>query len=61
MPFLLEDRDVTGELAGAQSALIVPCRFCPAASLAVRTTQAPITRWPALLEAWLGSIGIIWE
>ncbi len=37
MPFLLGDRDVTGELAGVRSALIVPCRFCPAASLAVRT------------------------
>jgi hypothetical protein len=37
MPFLLEDRDLAGDLAGVRSALIVPCRFCPAASLAVRT------------------------
>ncbi len=40
MPFLLEDRDLTGELADVRSALIVPCRFCPAASLAVRTKNA---------------------
>ena len=37
MPFLLENRDLTAELGGVRSALIVPCRFCPAASLAVRT------------------------
>ncbi len=35
MPFYLRDRDIS--LDGAiHSALIVPCRFCPAASLAVR-------------------------
>ncbi len=37
MPFYLVDRDVTTDLAGVRSVLIVPCRFCPAASLAVRT------------------------
>ncbi len=36
MPFYLKDRDVTAEIAGARSVLIVPCRFCPAASLSVR-------------------------
>ncbi len=36
MPFFLSDRDVSQEVAGARSALIVPCRFCPAASLSVR-------------------------
>ncbi len=36
MPFYLNDRDITSDLAGVQSALIVPCRFCPAASRAVR-------------------------
>ena len=40
MPFLLKDRDPAGSLAGVHSALIVPCRFCPAASLAVRTKTA---------------------
>lgn len=36
MPFSLKDRDFSADLAGVRSALIVPCRFCPAASLAVR-------------------------
>lgn len=36
MPSLLEDRDLGEDLSGVRSALIVPCRFCPAASLAVR-------------------------
>lgn len=36
MPFHLKDRDFSADLAGIHSVLIVPCRFCPAASLAVR-------------------------
>jgi hypothetical protein len=36
MPFLLKDRNATSDLAGLDSVLILPCRFCPAASLAVR-------------------------
>jgi hypothetical protein len=36
MPFHLKDRDISSDIAGVHSALIVPCRFCPAASLAVR-------------------------
>ena len=36
MPFLLEESDVLPRVAGLRSVLIVPCRFCPAASLAVR-------------------------
>ncbi len=36
MPFYLKDRDFFLDIAGVHSALIVPCRFCPAASLAVR-------------------------
>jgi hypothetical protein len=36
MPFHLTDRDISPDIAGARSILIVPCRFCPAASLAVR-------------------------
>jgi len=36
MPFYLRDSDVLPQLAGLRSVLIVPCRFCPAASLAVR-------------------------
>jgi hypothetical protein len=36
MPFYLKDRDTSSDTAAADSVLIVPCRFCPAASLAVR-------------------------
>jgi hypothetical protein len=36
MPFHLKDREISSDLAGVRSALIVPCRFCPAVSLAVR-------------------------
>ncbi len=36
MPFYLKDREVPPDLTGVHSVLIVPCRFCPAASLAVR-------------------------
>jgi len=39
MPFYLKDVDVVPEVAKFQSALIVLCRFCPAASLAVRQHQ----------------------
>lgn len=28
-------------------------------AFALRPTESPITRWPALVEAWLGSIGMI--
>lgn len=36
MPMYLKDVDVVPEVAKFQSALIVICRFCPAASLAMR-------------------------
>jgi len=39
MPFYLDEVDVATEVAGCRSVLIVPCRFCPAASLAVRKEQ----------------------
>jgi len=35
MPFYLKERDISSDIAAVRSALIVPCRFCPAASLAV--------------------------
>ena len=28
-------------------------------AFALRPTESPITRWPALVEAWLGTIGIV--
>ncbi len=36
MPFSLKDRDISSDISNVRSALIVPCRFCPAASLSVR-------------------------
>jgi hypothetical protein len=39
MPFYLKESDILPQVAGLQSALIVPCRFCPAASLAVRENK----------------------
>lgn len=36
MPFYLEEIDIAPELSGCSSVLIVPCRFCPAVSAAVK-------------------------
>ena len=36
MPFYLKETNILPQVAGLRSVLIVPCRFCPAASLAVR-------------------------
>ena len=36
MPFYLEESDILARAQGLRSVLIVPCRFCPAASLAVK-------------------------
>lgn len=36
LPFYLKDRDISSDIASVHSVLIVPCRFCPAASFAVR-------------------------
>ena len=48
MPIYLKDVDVVPEVAKFQSALIVLCRFCPAASSAMRTDKPYIDffrRW----------------
>jgi hypothetical protein len=42
MPFILESNDVLPEVEGCRSVLIVPCRFCPAASKAVKSNAAYI-------------------
>lgn len=39
MPFYLEEIDFAPKLSGCRSVLIVPCRFCPAASAAVRNNE----------------------
>ncbi|MFC1614262.1 hypothetical protein ACFL5K_03090 [Gemmatimonadota bacterium] len=36
MPIYLKEKDILSQVVGLKSVLIVPCRFCPAASLAVR-------------------------
>jgi hypothetical protein len=39
MPVYLKDKDEFPELENFESVLLVPCRFCPAASLAVRRNK----------------------
>ena len=39
MPFYLDDVEDTSEVSKFKSVLIVPCRFCPAASKAVRLNE----------------------
>jgi hypothetical protein len=50
MPFYLKDRDISSDIATIHSALIVPCRFCPAASLAVRERKPYIELFRKLLR-----------
>ena len=45
MPFCLETRDVLPEIKNYRSVLIVPCRFCPAASAAVKSDE-PYIEFP---------------
>ncbi len=50
MPFYLKERDVSSDIAALHSILIVPCRFCPAASLAVRSRKPYIELFGSLLR-----------
>ena len=50
MPIYLKDVDVVAEVANFQSALIVVCRFCPAASLAVRNDKPYLEIFRRLLK-----------
>lgn len=50
MPVYLKETDVAQEVAGLGSVLIVPCRFCPAASLAVKTKTPYIELFRRLLK-----------
>jgi len=54
MPFYLKEVDVVPEVAKFQSALIVICRFCPAASLAVRNQRPYLEFFRRFLktESW---------
>ena len=50
MPFYLKEADVVADVKQFQSALIVPCRFCPAASLSLRNSQPFIEFFRRLLK-----------
>lgn len=50
MPYYLENTDFIPELAGFGSVLIIPCRFCPAASSAVSRGEPYIELIPRLLK-----------
>jgi len=70
MPIYLAETDLQRELTGLKSVLIVPCRFCPAATLAVRSEKpyielfrrflktAPYERFIEALKRVLESKGI---
>ncbi len=58
MPFLLRDRDIASEIATVRSALIVPCRFCPAASRAVRERKPYIELFRRLLKTSAYEAGV---
>lgn len=50
MPFYLKPRDFFPDTATIRSALIVPCRFCPAASFAVRENKPYLQLWHSFLR-----------
>lgn len=50
MPFYLKARDLSTDTAALHSVLIVPCRFCPAASFAVREGRAFIEPFRSFLR-----------
>jgi hypothetical protein len=50
MPFLLKDRNTASDLLNVRSVLMVPCRFCPAASLAVRKEKPYIELFRRFLK-----------
>ena len=50
MPIYLKDVDVVPEVAKFKSALIVLCRFCPAASLAMRKDKPYIEFFRSFLK-----------
>ncbi|UCC84003.1 MAG: hypothetical protein JSW46_03465 [Gemmatimonadota bacterium] len=70
MPIHFSDLDVTSEVDGVSSALIVPCIMCPAATVAVRDQKpfmqlfrslfksAPLERYIAALKSRLADKGV---
>lgn len=55
MPVYLKDINAFPELESFKSVLIVPCRFCPAASVAVRRNH-PYSRGAGMYV--IGSTGV---
>jgi hypothetical protein len=51
MPIHLDDVDVTPELAGSRSALIVPCNMCPAVTVAANKDRPFIRFFRHLLRS----------
>ena len=70
MPLHFTDRDIVPELHGVDSALIVPCNMCPAATVAARTrkpflqlfrsffTSPPFERYIEKLQSRLAAHGV---
>ena len=70
MPIHFEDLDVTSEVQGLNSALIVPCNLCPAVTVAVRERKpfmrffrslvksAPFEEYLEALQSRLGEKGV---
>lgn len=50
MPFYLEESDILSRVQGLRSLLIVPCRFCPAASFAVKEGKPYLEPFRRLLR-----------
>ncbi len=50
MPFYLRDRDISSDVSNVHSALILPCRFCPAASLSVTAKKPYIQLFRTFLK-----------
>jgi len=51
MPIHFKDLDVISETAGLQSALIVPCNMCPAATVAIREKKPFMQLFRSLLKS----------
>jgi len=51
MPLHFEDRDILSEVQGLHSVLIVPCRMCPAVTVAVRENQPFMKIWRSLFKS----------
>ncbi len=51
MPIHLNDVDVSSEVAGLSSALIVPCNMCPAVTVAVREGKPFIQLFRSVLKS----------